>query len=142
FAKMDGGIAWRGFRDFMWFPNRDKYRRFFDWMGGTYSTPKSDLWLEHLLDVIEYGSVGMFDVPQHRVYSRAELKNVSMPVLIMAGGKPIVYKDPEVFAEAAAKALPHAQIEIVPETGHSLNVEKADTVNTIIVDFLLANYPN
>jgi len=140
FTKMDGGIAWRGFRDFMWFPNRDKYRRFFDWMGGGYSTPESDLWLEHMLDVIEYGSIGMFDIPQHRIYTRDELEMINMPVLIMAGGIPIVYKDPAVFAEAAATALPHAEIVIVPGTGHSLNVEKADIVNSRMVNFLQQNY--
>ncbi len=140
FTKMDGGIAWRGFRDFMWFPNRDKYRRFFDWMGGGFSTPESDLWLEHMLDVIQYGSIGMFDIPQHRIYTADELTNVTMPVLIMAGGKPIVYKDPEVFAQAAALALPHAEIVIVPGTGHSLNVEKADVVNAKMVNFLVDNY--
>jgi len=141
FTKMDGGIAWRGFRDFMWFPNRDKYRRFFDWMGGGFSTPESDLWLEHMLDVIEYGSIGMFDIPQHRIYQAEELKDVTMPVLIMAGGKPIVYKDPKVFAQAAAAALPHARIVIVPGTGHSLNVEKADEVNQTLMNFLGSNYP-
>jgi hypothetical protein len=36
--------------------------------------------------LIEYGSVGMFDIPQHRIYHRDELTMVGMPVLIMAGG--------------------------------------------------------
>lgn len=136
FVKMDGGIAWKGFWNFMFFPNRKKYRRFFAWMGGGFSSPRSDIWLEHMLDVIEFGSVGMFDIPQHRIYYAKDLKMVTMPVLIMAGGKPIVYKDPRAFANAAARALPHAEIEIIPETGHSLNVEKADVVNAKMVDFL------
>lgn len=140
FIKMDGGIAWRGFWDFMFFPNRKKYRRFFAWMGGGFSTPKSDLWLEHMLDVIEFGSVGMFDIPQHRIYHAEDLGMVTMPVLILAGGNPIVYKDPNAFAAAAARALPHAEVEIVPNTGHSLNVEKADVVNTRMIDFLSSNY--
>jgi len=53
FIKMDGGIAWRGIRDFAFLPNRDKYRRFFDWMGGGFSDEKADIWLEHMLDIIE-----------------------------------------------------------------------------------------
>jgi pimeloyl-ACP methyl ester carboxylesterase len=140
FIRMDGGIAWRGFWDFAFFPNRTKYARFLAWMGGGYSDPKADIWVEHMLDVIEYGSVGMFDIPQHRIYTADELTAVTMPVLIMAGGKPILYKNPEGFAEAAAAALPHAEIEIVPGTGHSLNVEKAEAVNARIVQFLSANY--
>ena len=109
-------------------------------MGGGYRDPQADIWVEHMLDVIEYGSVGMFDIPQHRIYTADELTTVTMPVLIMAGGKPILYKRPEDFVQAAAEALPHAEIEIVPGTGHSLNVEKADVVNARIVRFLSDSY--
>ena len=63
-----------------------------------------------------------------------------MPVLIVAGGKPIIYKDPQAFVTAASKALPHAEIEIVPNTGHSLNIEKAKLVNEKIVRFLSIHY--
>ncbi|WP_345975781.1 alpha/beta hydrolase [Sulfurimonas sp. HSL3-7] len=140
FIKMDGGIVWKGFWNFVFFPNRRKYRRFFDWMGGGFRTPASDIWLEHMVDVIEHGSVGMFDIPQHRIFRRNELETVRMPLLIMAGGKPILYKDPSAFAAAAAEALPHAKIEIVPQTGHGLHMEKAGLVNRKMVDFLTKNY--
>lgn len=140
FVKMDGGIAWKGFWSFAFFPNRKKYAKFFDWIGGGYTDPQMDVWGEHLLDVVEYGSVGMFDIPQHRVYTAEELTMVSMPVLVVAGGKPILYKDPQKFTAAAAAALPDAEIEVVPDTGHSLNVEKADQVNERMLRFLRRNY--
>ncbi len=140
FAKMSRVMLWKGFRYFMFFPNRRKYAEFFDWMGGGYSDPEVDIWFEHMLDVIEYGSVGMMDVPQHRVYTPEELHMVRMPVLVLAGGKPIIYKDPQEFAAAAQHALPHAEVEIVPETGHSLNMEKADQVNARIKRFLTESY--
>jgi len=140
FVKMDGGIAWKGFWSFAVFPNRTKYAKFFDWLGGGYIDPQMEIWFEHMLDVIEYGSVSMFDVPQHRIYSVEELTMVTMPVLVMAGGKPILYKDPQKFAAAAARALPHAEIEIVPGTGHSLNAEKAEQVNARMTRFLSENY--
>ncbi len=136
FIKMDGGIAWRGIRDFAIFPSRKTHKRFFNWMGDGFSSPKSDVWLEHMLDVIECGSVGMFDIPQHRIYTKDELQNITMPILILAGGKPIVYKDPDALAQAAEIALPHARIEIIPGTGHSLHVEKPDIVNGLILNFL------
>jgi pimeloyl-ACP methyl ester carboxylesterase len=136
FAKMRKIMLWKGFKYFMLFPNRNKYTKFFDWMGGGYSDPKLDIWFEHMLDVIEYGSVGMMDVPQHRVYGPEELGMITMPVLVLAGGKPIIYKDPEAFAKATAAALPHAEIEIVPDTGHSLNMEKAEVVNRWMLRFL------
>ena len=44
------------------------------------------------------------------------------------------------FAAAAAKALPRAEIEIVPGTGHSLNMEKADQVNARMTRFLSERY--
>jgi len=140
FMKMDGGIAWKGFWNFMFFPNRTKYSKFFDWLGGGYTDPEMDIWFEHMLDVIEHGSVGMFDVPQHRIYAPEELAMVDMPVLVMAGGKPILYKDPHAFAAAAARALPQAEIVIVSGTGHSLNAEKAHEVNGTITRFLAENY--
>ena len=140
FTKMDGGIAWKGFWSFAFFPNRAKYARFFDWLGGGYSDPEVDIWFEHMLDVIEHGSVGMFDVPQHRIYEPEELAMVRMPVLVMAGGKPILYKDPQKLADAARRALPQAEVEIVPGTGHSLNPEKAREVNARVMRFLAENY--
>lgn len=140
FMKMSGIMAWQGFRYFMFFPNRAKYRQFFTWMGGGFSDARSDIWIEHMIDVIELGTVGMMDVPQHRVYSPEELEMVNMPVLILAGAKPIIYKDPEAFAEAADAALPQAQVALIEDTGHSLNVEKPDEVNGRILEFLKENY--
>ena len=139
FAKMGFEIAWRGFWSFAFFPNRAKYARFFDWLGGGYSDDQVDVWFEHMLDVIEHGSVGMFDVPQHRVYKPAELTMIDVPVLIMAGGKPILYRDVDAFARAAHSAIPHAEIDIVPGTGHSLNMEKADVINARMITFLREN---
>jgi pimeloyl-ACP methyl ester carboxylesterase len=140
FIKMDGGIAWKGFWSFAFFPSRKKYKKFFDWLGGGFSDRKSDIWLEHMLDVIEYGCVGMFDIPQHKIYHAEDLVEVVMPILIVAGGKPIIYKDPKYFASSAAKALPHAEIKIIKDTGHSLNVEKSDIVDSSIINFLSEHY--
>lgn len=140
FTKMRSAMLWKGFRYFVFFPNRKKYTKFFDWMGGGYSDPEVDIWFEHMLDVIEYGSVGMMDVPQHRVYAPDELQMVKMPVLILAGAKPIIYKDPAGFTSAAAKALPHAEIELIPDTGHSLNMEKPDQINSRVLRFLKDSY--
>ncbi len=141
FAKMRPAMMWKGFRYFVFFPNRRKYRKFFDWMGGGYTNPRVEIWYEHLLDVVEYGSVGMMDVPQHRVYQPEELTMVTMPVLVMAGGKPIIYKDPQSFAEAASRALPHAEVEILPGAGHSLNMSHPAVVNRRILEFLKKQPP-
>lgn len=139
FMPMNGGIAWKGFKAFMFFPNREKYRKFFEWLGGGYSDEKMDVWFEHMLDVIEFGSTKMTDVPMHRIYKPEELTMIKMPVLIMAGGKPILYKDPQEFKASVLKALPHAKVVIVEEAGHGLNMEKPDIVNKEMIEFLNIN---
>jgi pimeloyl-ACP methyl ester carboxylesterase len=136
FMPMDGGIAWRGFWAFVFFPNRAKYLEFFDWMGGGYTDPDMEIWAEHLLNVVEYGSLKMNELPMHGVYKPEELETVTMDVLILCGGKPIVYKDPKQFVINARNALPHAEIELVPDTGHGLNMEKPEIVNGRILEFL------
>ena len=140
FIKMDGGIAWRGFWTFMFFPSRRKHKDFFDWMGGG-SVGEDPIaeeeWMEHMLDVIEFGSVGMFDIPQHHIYTHQDLKKLSStPCIILVGGKPIVYKDPKAFVAAAKRALPHAEIRVIPDTGHGLHTEKSKEVNFKVVTFL------
>ena len=139
FMPMNGGIAWKGFKAFMFFPNREKYRKFFEWLGGGYSDEKMNIWFEHMLDVIEFGTTKMTDVPMHRIYKPEELTMIKMPVLVMAGGKPILYKDPQAFKTSVIKALPHAKVVIVEGAGHGLNMEKPDIVNKEMIDFLILN---
>ena len=59
-----------------------------------------------------------------------------MPVLIMAGGKPILYKNLEEFKANALHALPRSKVEIIPDAGHGLNMEKPEVVNQKIIGFL------
>ncbi len=136
FMPMNSSMAWKGFKYFLFFPNRKKYKKFFDWIGGGYTDPKMEVWFEHMLDVIEFGSVKMFDVPQHKIYEPDELKMIKMPVLVMAGGKPILYDNPEEFKTNAIEAIPHAEVIIVADAGHGLNMEKPETVNKAIIQFL------
>jgi len=67
------------------------------------------------------------------------LTMIDIPVLIMAGGKPILYDNPEDFKVNAKKALPDAEVIIVPGAGHGLNMEKPEFVNKKIIEFLSDN---
>lgn len=140
FMPMNKNMMWKGFRYFMFFPNRKKYEKFFDWLGGGYTDLQMDIWFEHMLNVIELGSVGMFDLPQHKIYKPEELEMIKMPVLVMAGGKPIIYDNPDEFKANAIKAIPHAEVIIVPDAGHGLNMEKPDVVNKKMIEFLKKHY--
>jgi hypothetical protein len=53
-----------------------------------------------------YANAGAF-AERYRVYTPDELSMVTMPVLVMAGGKPILYKNPDQLA-AAPGATPRA----------------------------------
>jgi pimeloyl-ACP methyl ester carboxylesterase len=61
FMPLNGGIAWKGFRYFMFFPNRNKYEKLFDWMGGGYSDPEQDIWFEH-------GETGTCEPENNRIF--------------------------------------------------------------------------
>lgn len=140
FMRMDGGIGWRGFWAFVFFPTQKKINDFFTWLGGGYTSPEMEIWFRHMQNVIEYGSVKMNDVPQHRTYTAEDLTMVKMPTLIMIGGKKILYKDPTQLAAKAREALPNAIVEVVENAGHSINQEKAEYINMRILSFLSENY--
>lgn len=75
----------------------------------------------------------------HKIYHREDLIQTTMPILILVGEKPVLYKDPQAFTAAAAYALPHAKIEIIANTGHDLHIEESSLVNQKMTDFLLEN---
>lgn len=140
FMKMDGGIAWRGFWAFVFFPTEKKKQNFFEWMGGGYTDPQMEIWFSHMTNIVNYGNVTPDKVPQHMTYTKSDLSMIKTPTLILIGGKKILYKDPSKLAAKAKIALPHAEVEIIEDAGHLLNIEKAELVNKRIIKFLASNY--
>jgi pimeloyl-ACP methyl ester carboxylesterase len=138
---MKASFAWRGIATFALFPSRPKYAAFFDWIGGGYRDPLADTWTEHMLDVVEFGAAIMEKLPRIVVYEAEDLAAVTVPVLVLCAGKPILYDDPFEFAAAAQKALPQAEATVVPEAGHGLNMEEANYVNERMIAFLSENFP-
>jgi pimeloyl-ACP methyl ester carboxylesterase len=67
------------------------------------------------------------------VIEPAELKNISMPVLVMAGDNE--YTSIEEAAEIY-RALPKGQLIIVPASGHGTFVQRPELVNLAIREFL------
>lgn len=63
----------------------------------------------------------------------ADLKALTMPVLVMQGDDDGVRIEHSV---AVAKAIPDAQLAVVPGTSHALPIEKPGLVNQMLVDFL------
>ena len=62
-----------------------------------------------------------------------ELKALTMPVLVMQGDDDGVRIEHSV---AVAKAIPDAQLAVVPGTSHALPIEKPGLVNQLLADFL------
>ncbi len=67
------------------------------------------------------------------VIGTADLKNVSMPVRVMAGDQD--YTSIEGAAEMY-RALPKGQLIIVPATGHGMFRDRTELVNLAIREFL------
>ena len=62
-----------------------------------------------------------------------ELSRVAAPTLVLAADDDVVTIE---HAAAMQRALPDAQLAVVPGTSHALPMEKPEIVNRLIVDFL------
>ncbi|MEU9155352.1 alpha/beta hydrolase [Streptomyces sp. NPDC048417] len=67
-----------------------------------------------------------------------QLSGIKAPTLVMQGDDDMVAVE---HSAAVAKAVPGAQLAVVPGTSHALPVEKPDLVNRLILDFLAAWQP-
>jgi 3-oxoadipate enol-lactonase len=63
-----------------------------------------------------------------------ELKDFSVPTLLIAGGEDVVF--PPFLANAIATGLPCAEAQMIPEAGHSPYFEQAVTFNALVDAFL------
>jgi pimeloyl-ACP methyl ester carboxylesterase len=63
-----------------------------------------------------------------------DLPRLNMPTLVIAGADDVII--PSTEAQAMARALPDATLEIVPDTGHVVPAENPTECNRAILDFL------
>jgi pimeloyl-ACP methyl ester carboxylesterase len=68
----------------------------------------------------------------------ADLAGITTPTLVLAGDDDVVTVE---HAAAVARALPDAQLAIVPGTSHALPMEKPELVNRLVLDFLADEQP-
>jgi 3-oxoadipate enol-lactonase len=62
-----------------------------------------------------------------------ELPKIEIPTLVIGGTADML--TPPAYAKQMAKAIPGARLELVPDGGHMLMLERTDTVDQLIVDF-------
>jgi pimeloyl-ACP methyl ester carboxylesterase len=71
-------------------------------------------------------------------HSMADLATLAAPTLVLLGDDDVVTVE---HAAAMARAIPDAQLAVVPNTSHALPVEKPDLVVRLLRDFLAPEQP-
>ena len=66
----------------------------------------------------------------------SDLERVAVPALVLAADGDVTLSIEH--AAAMARALPDAQLAVVPGTSHAVPMEKPELVNRLILDFLAA----
>lgn len=69
-----------------------------------------------------------------------ELHKIQSPTFIIWGEKDVL--TPRKYSEQLAKHIPHTEFVIVPESGHVAIFEKAETIKSMILGFVLKNSEN
>lgn len=94
--------------------------------------------------LVELSRKRMLDVPRHVLHSdfracerydiRGRLGEIRLPVLVICGADDKM--TPERSVRALAQGIRDARFELIPSAGHMVMLERADTVDEVIQDFL------
>src|SRR5260370_40047224 len=68
-----------------------------------------------------------------RTRPAGDLKRLTVPVLFISGREDVVF--PPRAAAALAKLVPGAQLESVPEVGHSVYFQRPEVFNRVVSNF-------
>ena len=71
-------------------------------------------------------------------HSMADLATLAAPTLVLLGDDDVVTVE---HAAAMVRAIPDAQLAVVPNTSHALPIEKPDLVLRLLRDFLATEQP-
>jgi len=80
------------------------------------------------------GVVGALAAMRDRVDSTPMLGDIDVPVLIIHGADDQLIPVSE--ADAMYKAIPNAELVVIPDAGHLPNLEQPDIFNDAVIDFL------
>jgi len=69
------------------------------------------------------------------VYTDEELKQIGLPVLLLIGAGEKIY-NPQKALDRAQRLMPNLIAEIIPNVGHTLNMEQPEIVNSRVLEFL------
>jgi pimeloyl-ACP methyl ester carboxylesterase len=87
----------------------------------------------HLMEMVTRYCVPATMFPT--VYTDEELKQIELPVLLLIGAGDKMYNPKKAIARAQ-RLMPNLTSEIIPNVGHTLNIEQPETINARILRFL------
>jgi pimeloyl-ACP methyl ester carboxylesterase len=130
FARMSTAFLWHSFMPIMVHPTRPGLIKYFRWMTQGYRV--NPAWAELML----LGILNTRPQPPIRAtpFREAQLRSVQAPVLVLIGGRSLIY-NPRSVQQRASQLIPNVQAEIIPDASHALNAEKAEVVNARILQF-------
>jgi len=71
------------------------------------------------------------------VFTDEELRQISIPTLLLIGDHEVIYK-PSLVLERARRLMPHVEAELIADGGHLFPVDQADATNARMLEFLKA----
>jgi pimeloyl-ACP methyl ester carboxylesterase len=115
---------------YIFFPSKAKQEDLIRWFIG--ENPKVvDAFYDLMLAAVQ----GFPRVPIPIILSARKLKKIKAPAFFILGEK-----DPAIPAyqvkPRVERHVPHAQVEIIPNVGHVLNIEAAEVVDEMVIGFL------
>jgi len=114
------------------FPNKNKLRRTLK--AFSYYPKKIDtLYKKQFYLANKYAKTNT-SMLQMTPFSKDELKNIAIPVLVLIGDHDVINSDDTV--EKAQKLIPKSEAEEIKNAGHFLTIDQSKTVNQKVVDFL------
>lgn len=87
----------------------------------------------HLMEMVTRYCVSAIMFPT--MYTDEELRQIELPALLLIGAGEKIY-NPKKALERAARLIPNLTAEIIPNVGHTLNMEQPEIINSRILDFL------
>ncbi|MBX3083796.1 MAG: alpha/beta hydrolase [Anaerolineae bacterium] len=91
--------------------------------------------IEQLMMGIKHFKPQQMGTPIFSVFKDDELRQLTMPTLLLIGEHEIIYK-PTVVFERARRLLPHLEAELIMGGGHLFPIDQADATNARLLKFL------
>ena len=88
----------------------------------------------HLMEMVTRYCVPAMMFPT--VYTDEELRRIELSALLLIGTEEKIY-NPKKAIERAQRLMPNLTAEIIPNVGHTLNMEQPEIINTRVLGFLI-----